>query len=812
MDLAESTPLTRSQSALGEEEKGGGEGRGSSQVLKDASLALANETSAPVPPTTQQQEQQEQQQQEQQEQQLPSDPLNTQRASSQASSENTAKSDLTGLALEEADDGALPLAPLDSDAFRWLGVRHRTRSLCRVFGLPDPKEELFSEFHGALRKRVLLQGRVYVFANYVCFTSNPFFGYIKKTVIPFRKVKAIRKKTHCRVPNSIEIETLSGKKEFFTNLLNRQDAFSIIFRCWSRIKPLESQAQLQQQQHHRVQGSSSSADLGSNASKTLRPIAPKSHSYGLDLNMLDKEAAPYASNGRVAFQEQQRSAAAAGADSYANSLGRKNISSQSLSGWSNSSTQPDQATLASEAEGSVEDEDEDDGGNAVFDLVELKPPPPKAPDARVVLSTVIPGTPASLYHVLLANKSHFMEDFLESQGNRRINLTPWKRHHQLAHVRDLSFVAPIRGAFGNWGVSHTQCFQSHRFCRHEGDHLVFESSQTMTDIPYGDCFTVDIRWDITPTTIEAEGDEQETPGLNIGIVMKVPFQRSCLFKKVIESGTQKQVLQTYTAMVDALKPALLEALQPSDLPLQQELEPARGARSSMGCIGAPPFHRSSHSVLSGQGTTAAKEEPSHITVSDGKTQVAVPTTSSLISPAVLDFLNAEASVKAQHVGTLSSSLVRSIARGVRSLALTLNDFLLGLVGCSMNPQLLWLTLLVCMTFVCQLFFFLASWRHGAVGTGGGSVAHGGPPFSTQAPPPPPPSAASPSSASTSTFGAGSSAGGLPRMPQQFWVQRLELLQLEMAMLERRMQLVEGEIAYVGAQQQHDSQSAERVEF
>eukprot|EP00983_Pelagomonas_calceolata_P010176 331193-Pelagomonas_calceolata.AAC.3 len=113
MDLAESTPLTRSQSALGEEEKGGGEGRGSSQVLKDASLALANETSAPVPPTTQQQEQQEQQQQEQQEQQLPSDPLNTQRASSQASSENTAKSDLTGLALEEADDGALPLAPLD---------------------------------------------------------------------------------------------------------------------------------------------------------------------------------------------------------------------------------------------------------------------------------------------------------------------------------------------------------------------------------------------------------------------------------------------------------------------------------------------------------------------------------------------------------------------------------------------------------------------------------------------------------------------------------------------------------------------------
>ncbi|KAF5827954.1 hypothetical protein DUNSADRAFT_18464, partial [Dunaliella salina] len=47
--------------------------------------------------------------------------------------------------------------------------------------------------------------------------------------------------------------------------------------------------------------------------------------------------------------------------------------------------------------------------------------------------------------------------------------------------------------------------------------------------------------------------------LNIDIVMRVPFQRSCLFKKVIESGTQKQLLQTYTTMADALKPALVES-------------------------------------------------------------------------------------------------------------------------------------------------------------------------------------------------------------------------------------------------------------
>ncbi|KAF5827956.1 hypothetical protein DUNSADRAFT_18467 [Dunaliella salina] len=220
MNLASSAPLTMSDSASqGDEEEG----------EFPTSIRPNKYPSAPV---TQQQLQQEQQEQQEQVAGKASYPLDTQGASSHVSSENAEQSELV---LEEADDSALPLPPLDSDAFRWLGVRHRTRSLCRVFGLPDPKEELFSEFHGALRKRVLLQGRVYVFANYVCFTSNPFFGYIKKTVIPFRKVRAIRKKTHCRVPNSIEIETFSGKKEFFTNLLNRQDAFGIIFRCWSRI-------------------------------------------------------------------------------------------------------------------------------------------------------------------------------------------------------------------------------------------------------------------------------------------------------------------------------------------------------------------------------------------------------------------------------------------------------------------------------------------------------------------------------------------------------------------------------------------------
>ena len=64
---------------------------------------------------------------------------------------------------------------------------------------------------------------------------------------------------------------------------------------------------------------------------------------------------------------------------------------------------------------------------------------------------------------VLANNSCVLEDFLENEGNRRINLTAWKRHELMGHVRDIQFTAPIKGAFGNWGVATTQCYQTHRY-------------------------------------------------------------------------------------------------------------------------------------------------------------------------------------------------------------------------------------------------------------------------------------------------------------------------------------------------------------
>lgn len=46
------------------------------------------------------------------------------------------------------------------------------------------------DFVCALQKKILLQGRLYVFEHYVCFYANV-FGYVKKIIIPL-KVRAAR--------------------------------------------------------------------------------------------------------------------------------------------------------------------------------------------------------------------------------------------------------------------------------------------------------------------------------------------------------------------------------------------------------------------------------------------------------------------------------------------------------------------------------------------------------------------------------------------------------------------------------------------
>ena len=103
-------------------------------------------------------------------------------------------------------------------------VQDHVEELRRYFELPA--DELFlDEFYCALSKRILLQGRMYIFEHHLCFYSNV-FGWVKRKVIPLHQVKEITKKRNYGFPNSIEV--LWKKREFFTSFLNRTDAYELL--------------------------------------------------------------------------------------------------------------------------------------------------------------------------------------------------------------------------------------------------------------------------------------------------------------------------------------------------------------------------------------------------------------------------------------------------------------------------------------------------------------------------------------------------------------------------------------------------------
>mmetsp|Transcript_9655 Transcript_9655/g.14465 ORF Transcript_9655/g.14465 Transcript_9655/m.14465 type:complete len:865 (+) Transcript_9655:22-2616(+) len=96
----------------------------------------------------------------------------------------------------------------------------------KLFSLPR-SEKLMSYYSCAYHKKILLQGRLYLSKNFLCFYSNV-FGYETRVVIPMADIIGVRKrKTMAVIPNAILVET-STTTYFFTSFIMRDHAFENI--------------------------------------------------------------------------------------------------------------------------------------------------------------------------------------------------------------------------------------------------------------------------------------------------------------------------------------------------------------------------------------------------------------------------------------------------------------------------------------------------------------------------------------------------------------------------------------------------------
>ncbi|KAK1798452.1 hypothetical protein P4O66_006743 [Electrophorus voltai] len=100
-----------------------------------------------------------------------------------------------------------------------------------------PTEELLMKVYScALLRDILLQGRLYISRNWLCFYTN-LFGKDFKVAIPVVSVRLVKKhKTAGLVPNGLAITTDSSQKYVFVSLLSRDSVYDVLRRICTHLQ------------------------------------------------------------------------------------------------------------------------------------------------------------------------------------------------------------------------------------------------------------------------------------------------------------------------------------------------------------------------------------------------------------------------------------------------------------------------------------------------------------------------------------------------------------------------------------------------
>jgi len=406
----------------------------------------------------------------------------------------------------------------DSSPKRVKKSTRKLRLLRDLFNL-SAEESLIGEFNCALKKKILLQGRLYLFEQHVCFYANV-FGYVKKKVIPVKQITNVRKAKYAALfHNAVEISFEGGGREFFTSFLSRDKAYAKITKAWTRAVKPES------------------------AGEGGYPEVPALSSEARRLSL--SSALPV--NGSAAAVVGRSTQSFPFTDSDANLRMRQtaSVSDESSSEHGGDdfpflemdAANCSEMSKAEEAEAdAVQAEEDEDDENADMPMLLQS----RLHDMQLLIQGEVCCTVQEFFDQLWGNDSSFFKDFLEGAGQDCKDVTQfkWTAHEHLGHARDVTFISPVKTGFR--GVKRkANCHQTQSYRFVNKSYLILETSQVMTsDIPYIDYFRVEMRWDVRGGP--AQG------ACSVSIMVDVPFTRKTVFRQRIESNVRSETRKQYT--------------------------------------------------------------------------------------------------------------------------------------------------------------------------------------------------------------------------------------------------------------------------
>eukprot|EP00897_Mesotaenium_endlicherianum_P005127 jgi/Mesen1/4642/ME000241S03681 len=220
----------------------------------------------------------------------------------------------------------------------------------------------------------------------------------------------------------------------------------------------------------------------------------------------------------------------------------------------------------------------------------LEEAPPVPSGMLRICQAEFPVPPGDFFAQLFSDEAaDFFRTFHERRGDTDFQCSAWAEAEEAqaqeqpsggsragggstaAFTRTLTFRHPINFFFGpkSTGCRQVQRCQTFRDC-----HLVISTSQQMADLPLGDYFSVNVRWDV------------ERAGLGrctLAISLEVAFVKRTMLQGKIEKGALDESTEAYLAWIKHAQervraaPALQPGGEPPAVPSEEEVSPPQAA-------------------------------------------------------------------------------------------------------------------------------------------------------------------------------------------------------------------------------------------
>ncbi|XP_029434059.1 protein Aster-C isoform X2 [Rhinatrema bivittatum] len=366
--------------------------------------------------------------------------------------------------------------------------------------LPD-SERLIVDYACALQKDILLQGRLYLSENWLCFHSN-IFRWETSMAITLKDVTSMTKEKTARlIPNAIQIST-ENEKFFFTSFAARDRSYLSIFRMWQNVlldKSLTNREfwQLVQQSYgtelglntEEMENLSSAAEDGGqpralvgNVSEEPRDKTDKLiGGNGLNQDLLAQVADEEPSSGPLLpvgpvqcppDEPRSEKLGRQGPLLTSERKQKKNASDKLSSFPLDMDGNEDQPLEKSSCSDTPEEGDER--------------APSIGPTGRIYMNRVFRISADKMFELLFTT-SHFMQKFYKSRGIFGLTLTPWEVEPTGNQLRSLTYTVtlhnPIIGKFSR--ATDKQILHKES---QEGQYYLVDTQVMAHDVPYHDYF------------------------------------------------------------------------------------------------------------------------------------------------------------------------------------------------------------------------------------------------------------------------------------------------------------------------------------